>query len=168
MKKKNTIPSEFEDILGSIYSNAEGQAETTDMDTLMEPNVPLVDKTEDNVPPVNNPEDGKNSGSDDPNAHEDNTEEPPVKITVPPTEPPVEPPVEDTPPTEEKTEPTDADVIEAQQVGLLFEAVGNSLGWNMDEIDEKDKPLTVEDLAQYFTDVVNQNSVPQYADDRIQ
>ena len=168
MKKKNTIPSEFEDVLGAIYSNAEGQEGTTDMDTLMEPNVPLVDKEDDDVPPVNNPEDGNNSGSDDPNAHEDNSTEPPVKTTVPPTEPPVEPPVENTPPTEEETEPSDADVIEAQQVSLLFEAVGNSLGWNMDEIDEKDKPLTVDDLAQYFTDVVNQNSVPQYADDRIQ
>lgn len=164
MKKKNTIPSEFEDVLGAMYSNAEGQEGTTDMDTLMEPNVPLVDKKDDDVPPVNNPEDGNNSGSDDPNAHEDNSTEPPVKTTVPPTEPPVE----NTPPTEEETEPTDANVIEAQQVSLLFEAVGNSLGWNMDEIDEKDKPLTVDDLAQYFTDVVNQNSVPQYADDRIQ
>jgi len=38
----------------------------------------------------------------------------------------------------------------------------------MDEIDEKDRPLTVDDLTQYFTDVVNQNSVPQYADERIQ
>jgi hypothetical protein len=38
----------------------------------------------------------------------------------------------------------------------------------MDEIDEKDRPLTVEDLTQYFTDVVNQNSVPEYADERIQ
>jgi hypothetical protein len=76
-----------------------------------------------------------------------------------------EPPVED---PEDNQEPTDADVIEAQQVGLLFDAIGNSLGWNMDEIDEKDRPLTVDDLTQYFADVVTQNSKPEYADDRIQ
>ena len=164
MKKKNTIPSGFDDILGNIYSNAEEGGGITNIDDLMEPNVPLVDENDDkNEPPVNDPEDGNNSGSDDPNAHEDTTEVP-THITNP--EPPVdEPPVED---PEDNQEPTDADVIEAQQVGLLFDAIGNSLGWNMDEIDEKDRPLTVDDLTQYFTDVVNQNSVPQYADERIQ
>lgn len=165
MKKKNTIPSDFENLLGSIgYSNPEEGGGVTVIED--EPFVPLVeDEDRDkNEPPVNkDPEDGKNSGSDDPNAHEDNSDIPPV-IDNP--EPPVnEPPVED--PNEEQ-EPTDADLIEAQQVGLLFDAIGNSLGWNMDEIDEKDRPLTVDDLTQYFTDVVNQNSKPEYADERIQ
>jgi len=166
MKKKNTIPSGFDDILGNIYSNAEEGGGVTNIDELMEPNVPLVEEEENNTePPVKvNPEDGNNSGSDDPNAHEDTTKEPPVINN--PEPPKTEPPVED--PNENNTEPTDADVIEAQQVGLLFDAIGNSLGWNMDEIDEKDRPLTVDDLTQYFTDVVNQNSVPEYADERIQ
>ena len=164
MKKKNTIPSDFENLLGSIgYSNPEEGGGVTVIED--EPFVPLVeDEDKTNEPPVNNnPEDGKNSGSDDPNAHEDTTDIPPV-IDNP--EPPVnEPPVEE---QENDPEPTDADVIEAQQVGLLFDAIGNSLGWNMDEIDEKDRPLTVDDLTQYFTDVVNQNSKPEYADERIQ
>ena len=167
MKKKNTIPSEFNAILDNMYTNPEGQEGITDIDEVIEQqqfnSIEEEIKKNNEEPPVKDPEDGKNSGSDDPNAHEDNTEEPPV-INNP--EPPVnEPPVED-PNTGE--EPTDADVIEAQQVGLLFDAIGNSLGWNMDEIDEKDRPLTVDDLTQYFTDVVNQNSVPQYADERIQ
>ena len=164
MKKKNTIPSDFENLLGSIgYSNPEEGSGVTVIED--EPFVPLVeDDNNNNEPPVNkDPEDGKNSGSDDPNAHEDNTDIPPVidNPEPPVNEPPVEEPVDD-------PEPTDADVIEAQQVGLLFDAIGNSLGWNMDEIDEKDRPLTVDDLTQYFTDVVNQNSKPEYADERIQ
>ena len=164
MKKKNTIPSDFENLLGSIgYSNPEEGGGVTVIED--EPFVPLVeDNNNNNEPPVNkDPEDGKNSGSDDPNAHEDNTDIPPVidNPEPPMNEPPVEEPVDD-------PEPTDADVIEAQQVGLLFDAIGNSLGWNMDEIDEKDRPLTVDDLTQYFTDVVNQNSKPEYADERIQ
>lgn len=160
MKKKNTIPSGFDDILGQVYSNAEEGGGVTNIDDLIEPNVPLVEEDDDNnEPPVKDPEDGKTADqNDDPNAHEDNTE-PPVQVNNP--EPPVEEPADN-------NEPTDADVIEAQQVGLLFDAIGQSLGWNMDEIDENDRPLTVDDLAQYFTDVVNQNSVPQYADDRIQ
>jgi hypothetical protein len=69
---------------------------------------------------------------------------------------------------EDNTEPSDADVIEAQQVGLLFDAIGQSLGWNMDDIDEKDRPLTVDALTEYFAETVKQNSVPEYADERIQ
>ena len=164
-KKKNTIPSGFEDILGNIYSNAEQGEGTTDMDTLMEPNVPLVeDDKDDDVPPVNNnPEDGDNQDQiDDPNAHEDNSPEPPANQVPPVTTP--EPSVDN----QEEEDPTEADVIEAQQVGLFFDALGNSLGWNMDEIDEKDRPLTVDQLTEYMKDVVAENSVPQYADEHIQ
>lgn len=158
-KKKNTIPSGFDDILGNIYSNAEEGEGITDMNALMEPNTPLVDDDEKIVPPVN-PEDGNPADQDDPKAQEDATEEPPVFTPNP--EPPVDEPIVDEP------EPTDADVREAEQVGLLFDAIGTSLGWNMADIDEKDRPLNVDQLAQYFTDVVNQNSVPEYADERIQ
>ena len=164
-KKKNTIPSGFEDILGNIYSNAEQGEGTTDMDTLMEPDVPLVEDDDNNVPPVNNtPEDGDNQdhNTDDPNAHEDNSPEPPANQVPPVTTP--EPPVDN----QDEEDPTEADVIEAQQVGLFFDALGNSLGWNMDEIDEKDRPLTVDQLTEYMKDVVAENSVPQYADERIQ
>ena len=163
-KKKDTIPSGFEDILGNIYSNAEQGEGTTDMDTLMEPNVPLVEENNNPEPPVK-PEDGdtEDPNNQDPNAHEDNSPEPPVNNNP-------EPPVQEPPVTEglENGEPSKEDIIEAEQVGLFFDALGQSLGWNMDEIDEKDRPLTVEQLTDYMRDVVNENSVPQYADDRIQ
>lgn len=159
-KKKNTIPSGFDDILGNIYSNAEEGEGITDMNALMEPNTPLVDDDEEVVPPVK-PEDGNTADQDDdPNAKEDTTEEPPLQATNSQTT--VENPVVD------DDEPSDADVIEAEQVGLLFDEIGSRLGWNMADIDENDRPLNVEQLAQYFTDVVTQNSVPEYADERIQ
>ena len=169
-KKKNTIPSGFEDILGNIYSNAEQGEGVTNIDELEELNNSLDDDDDKNVPPVNNnPEDGDKQDPiqnvQDPNAHEDNSPEPPVITnSEPPTNP--EPSVN----TEENqdTEPTEADVIEAEQVGLFFDALGSSLGWNMDEIDEKDRPLTVDQLTDYMKAVVTENSVPQYADDRIQ
>lgn len=171
-KQKNTIPSGFEDMLGSIYGNAEGQEEVTKLTDDMgnpigsfEPN-PIDDDDDKNEPPVNNdPEDGKtveDPNKQDPNAKDDDSPIPPsVNNPEPPiTEPPVEEP--------DNTEPTDADVIEAQQVGLFFDALGASLGWNMDEIDEKSRPLTVDQLTEYMRDVVQENSVPQYADERIQ
>lgn len=167
-KKKNNIPTEFDDLLGNIgYNNPEEGGGITDIDKMIQQNQPDVEEIIKNEPPVKDPEDGNNSGSDDPNAHEDTTEIPEhIDNQVPPTE---IPPVEDPEQHEETTEdPTEADIIEAQQVNLLFEAIGNSLGWNMDEIDDKDKPVTVDELTKYFSDVVEQNSKPEYADDRIQ
>ena len=168
-KQKNTIPSGFEDMLGSIYGNAEGQEEVTKLtDDMGNPigsfGVDPIDDEPKNEPPVNNdPEDGnvEDPNKQDPNAKDDDSPIPPsVNNPEPPvTEPPVEEPDE---------EPTDADVIEAQQVGLFFDALGASLGWNMDEIDEKSRPLTVDQLTEYMRDVVQENSVPQYADERIQ
>mgnify|MGYP001011053086 FL=1 len=37
----------------------------------------------------------------------------------------------------------------------------------MKDIDENDIPVTVDDLTKYLGKVVEQNSVPHYADDRI-
>ena len=161
-KEKNTIPSGFDDILGNIYSNAEIGEGVTDMNALMEPNTPLEEDDTIEVPPVKDPEDGNTADpNDDPKAQEDTTPEPPLRTQEPPVQEPV---IDNTDPDE----PSDDDVAEAQQVGLLFDEIGTRLGWNMNDIDENDRPLNVEQLAQYFTDVVNQNSVPQYADERIQ
>lgn len=38
----------------------------------------------------------------------------------------------------------------------------------MNDIDEKDRPLTVDALTEYLTETVRQNSVPHYADERVQ
>ena len=161
-KKKNTIPSGFDDILNNVYSNGEEGEGITNIDDIVEDNQ-LEDFKKEEPPVKENPEDGNDDPNDkDPNVHDDDSPEPPAQKTEPPVnEPPVEEP-------DDNTEPTEADVIEAQQVSLLFEAIGNSLGWNMDEIDDNDKPLNTDDLAKYFADVVEQNSVPKYADERIQ
>ena len=165
-KKKNTIPSGFESILEQFGNpdSTEGITNIDEIDTFTDP---IEDEEDKNVPPVNNPEDGnKPDPNKDPNAHEDNSPEPPVNNNTEPSTPPAEPPVED--PNENNEDPTEADVIEAEQVGLFFDALGASLGWNMDEIDENSRPLTVDQLTQYMKDVVTENSVPQYADERIQ
>jgi hypothetical protein len=120
-----------------------------------------------NEPPVKDPEDGNtpDPNTPDPNAHVDDTPEPPVPGNP---EPPVDPNQDPDPNNNQDDDPTQDDIIEAQQVGLFFDALGESLGWNMDEIDEKDRPLTVDQLTDYMKAVVNENSKPEYADDRIQ
>jgi len=74
-KKKNTIPSGFNDILGNIYSNAESMEEVTNIDDIAGPNVPLVEDEEDKQPPVKEPEDG-NKTDDAVDVHEDNSQIP--------------------------------------------------------------------------------------------
>lgn len=164
-KKKNTIPSGFEDVLGNIYSNAEQGEGITDMNTLLEGDTELPfeeEEEEKKEPPVNTEDGNKTDDTQDP--HQDNSEIPDdvINNTTTTTE------EETTTETEEETEPSDADVVEAQQVGLLFDAIGQSLGWNINDIDEKDRPLTVDDLTDYLAETVKQNSVPHYADERIQ
>ena len=163
MKKKTEIPSGFDDILNNVYSNGEETEGVTNIDDIVEDN--QLEDFKKETPPVKDPEDGNNDDPDkkDPNVHDDDSPEPDALTNPEPSK--NEPPVEE---LNVEEDPTEADVIEAQQVSLLFEAIGNSLGWNMDEIDEKDKPLNTDDLAKYFADVVKQNSVPEYADERIQ
>ena len=164
-KKKNTIPSGFDDILGNIYSNAEQGEGITNIDDIPIDDTPLEDEEDKKEPPVNT-EDGEDKTDDtqDSSVKEDTSEIPEEVLNNKDTKT-VE--VEDDN-QEDNTEPSDADVIEAQQVGLLFDAVGQSLGWNMDDIDEKDRPLTVDALTEYLSETVRQNSVPHYADERIQ
>lgn len=165
MKRKQSIPSGFEDILGGIYSNAEQGEGITDIDSLTEndptPPIPPVDNDKNTKEPPVETEDGKNT-DDDPNAKDDDS---PIPTNIVDPEPTINQSVTDTP---KDGDPSEEDLIEAQQIGLLFDAVGQSLGWNMADIKEEDRPLTVEDLTQYLSDVVKENSVPQYADDRIQ
>ena len=164
-RKKNTIPSGFDDILGNIYSNAEQGEGITDMDDIMTPNVPLVEEDDTNEPPVET-EDGNKQDDAVQDSLEDNSQIPADILEPQKNEDQVEPQIEE--PIVEEQEPSDADVTEAQQVGLLFDAVAESLGWNMADIDEKDKPLTVDDLTNYLAETVKQNSIPTYADERIQ
>lgn len=162
-KKKNNIPSGFEDILGNIYSNAEIGEGITNVDEELSPNTPLVEDDTTEEPPVKT-EDGNKQ--DDTVATEDDSQIPEeVLNNASETTTKVEQQIED---TEDTEEPTDADIHEAEQVGLLFDAVAESLGWNIADIDEKDRPITVEGLRDYLVETVNQNSIPQYADERVQ
>lgn len=165
-KKKNNIPSGFEDILGNIYSNAEIGEGITNVDEEFAPSTPLVEDDTTEEPPVKT-EDGDKKDDTVDTANEDNSQIPEeVLNNNTNTTTQVEQQIEDT--TEETEEPADADIHEAEQVGLLFDAVAESLGWNIADIDEKDRPLTVEGLRDYLVETVNQNSVPQYADERVQ
>lgn len=58
----------------------------------------------------------------------------------------------------------EVDPNEASAVGAFFDAFAESNGW---DVPEDEKPKTIEEITDYIKDVVEQNSIPQYADDRI-
>lgn len=170
MKKKNTIPKEFDDVLGNIYSNTMSQEETTHItDDMLMSQTTIEEEDDENIePPVTknatqqNTEDGE-----DGKAKEDDSDIPAEVLQQMQTQTTQVDDDDDQTETQDD-EPSESDVTEAQQVGLLFDAVGESLGWNMADIEEEDRPLTVDDLTTYLSNVVKENSVPQYADERIQ
>lgn len=59
----------------------------------------------------------------------------------------------------------EVDAGETQQIGLFFDAFAEELGW---DVADDQKPESIPALIDYIKDVVEQNSVPQYADQRIQ
>lgn len=56
------------------------------------------------------------------------------------------------------------DLNEATQISAFFDAFAEQLGW---EVEDDEKPDSIESLIQYIEDVVDENSKPQYADERI-
>lgn len=68
----------------------------------------------------------------------------------------------------ESTEPTEdegSDEEPTETVTALFDAIAEELNWTMDEEDKK--PTNVEDLVAYFKDVIEENSVPVYANEEV-
>lgn len=169
MAKKNTTPTAFDSLLDSVYGNEGEMPETIDMDKQDS----FVNAVEEEEKPADKPAEDNSADDTNPsNANDDDSEIPQDvlnrmdgKSKDEPVQEPNDATVDD---TENTSDPSDADVHEAQQVGLLFDAIGESFGWNMDDVKEEDRPLTVDDLTNYMRKVVQQNSVPHYADERIQ
>lgn len=77
---------------------------------------------------------------------------------------------EDIEDTEEETENEDEDTEEINEnettvVSGFFDSLSEKLGW--EDIEDEEKPKTVEDLIDYFQNVIEENSVPQYASEEV-
>lgn len=59
----------------------------------------------------------------------------------------------------------EVDQNESNQIGMFFDAFAEELGWDVD--DEDQKPQSIEGLVDYIGQMIEQNSTPQYADERI-
>lgn len=56
--------------------------------------------------------------------------------------------------------------IENNAVTSFFEALSDKMGWELDE--DEEIPQTPEELVEYFKDVIEENSVPQYASEEVE
>lgn len=59
---------------------------------------------------------------------------------------------------------TEINETEKNNIGVFFDAFAEELGW---DVDDDNKPTTVEGLVDYMSQVIEQNSAPHYADYRI-
>lgn len=48
----------------------------------------------------------------------------------------------------------------------FFDSLSEQLGWS--DVEDEDKPKTAEDLIEYFKDVIEENSIPQYASEEVE
>lgn len=55
---------------------------------------------------------------------------------------------------------------EDNAVATFFEALSDKMGWELDE--DEEIPQTPEELVEYFQEVIEENSVPQYASEEVE
>ena len=163
-KKKNPL-GDFENALNSLgFNSQESGSSVTNIDD-QETNNTILDDPNDDIENLDNPdttvtEDNKDTTTD-PNVREDDTEVPDNILnntsdtnTVEENE--QEEPVEENNNTEIPGE--------AEQVGAFFDAFAEAAGWS---VDDSERPKNVDEFVEYMSKVAEENSVPQYADDRI-
>ena len=170
-ENKDSKPSALDNMLDSIYGNGGETSETTDV-TNMGRQDSVVEVEDDNKTPDNQEGDSEDvKDGDDLTVGNDKTEIPEHILNNSKEEKETDDNQDNGNTTNDNdsgdTELSAEDVTEAQQVSALFDAVGESLGWNMADFKDEEKPVTVEEFTQYLGKVVEHNSVPQYADDRI-
>lgn len=160
-KKKN---SPLGGALDSIYSNIIGaEDQVTDINSVDE--FVDVDIQDEDKKPEDDDEsttEDENGNSEDIEVHDDDSKIPENVLNNinSNNEDSEEEQVEDN--QEEETE--EINPTEAQNIGAFFDAFAEQLNW---DVAEEDKPKSVEELIDYIGDVVEQNSKPEYADDRI-
>lgn len=59
------------------------------------------------------------------------------------------------------------DEEETSKVTALFDAIAEELEWEFDDDEKEEKPKTVEELVNYFKEVIQEQSVPQYASEEV-
>ena len=172
-RKKNPL-GDFEDALNSLgFSGSEGNASVTDIDN-QNTATQIIDDPDDDIKNLDNPDDNKPTEDNknvDPNAKEDNSQIPDniLNNTSDDNKQDSEQDQQNTDlnqtDDQNQDENTEDDPGEAEQIGAFFDAFAEANGWS---VDEDERPKNVDELVDYIKNVVETNSVPEYADERIE
>ena len=172
-RKKNPL-GDFEDALNSLgFSGSEGNASVTDIDN-QNTATQIINDPDDDIKNLDNPDDNKpteDNKNGDPNAKEDNSQIPDniLNNTSDDNKQDSEQDQQniDLNQTDDQNqdENTEDDPGEAEQIGAFFDAFAEANGWS---VDEDERPKNVDELVDYIKNVVETNSVPEYADERIE
>lgn len=159
-KKKNGL-STFDDALRKLGYDGEVTDPVSNMD---KDDVDIVDQSDDDIDDLDDKDDPDNAGGPDDDTQDLN--DPNNNDTTP-----IPNPNDvnnndglDNNPDDQTGDTDDADKLETQNVQLFFDAFAEKLGW---DVTDDEKPDSLEGLINYIEDTVAENSIPQYADDRI-
>lgn len=165
MDKKNTLNG-FEAVLDSFIPNVGKTNENDDIlleDVVEELTDEELEALKGNAKPKKEEDEPTKEEEEDIEEDESVEEEDEVKQPKKKTkkETKVEPEV-----IEEEEEETTEEETETEIVTNFFDAMAEKMGWEFEEGEEK--PKTAEELIDYFTDIIEENSVPQYASEEVQ
>ena len=160
MRKKKNSPSLLDSLDDLGYTNVERGGGVTDMDR---DNYDSTDTSDvDELIEQNEPDVVNTTTEDVEDPHEDKTEIPDDVQKRMNNNTSVTEQVDSL--GEEENVDVQQDPTEAQNISVFFDAFAEALNW---DVEDDEKPTTVEGLIDYIGDVVEQNSTPTYADERV-
>ena len=160
-KKKNPLDDLTSMMSDLGYDNSEQHESVVDMDELTEGFTSVEDPIEENNEPDPGKQETEEKEGEDKDEHGDDSKIPDDvlnRINNQSSEEELDG-EQDTDDDNTKVDPN-----EAQQIGAFFDAFAEALDW---DVKDEDRPDSIESLIDYIGDVVEQNSTPQYADQRI-
>ena len=171
MENKNTLNG-FEAILDGLVPNV-GTNENNDIDNDLN-DIVSEELTDEELEALRNPKKGKKVEKeeieeDDETEDVDDAEEEEEPIETKPKKNKKKPEskVDEDDNTEEVEDNDTSDDNKSEEVIVnFFDSLSEQLGW--DDVDDEEKPKTAEDLIEYFRDVIEENSVPNYASEEVE
>lgn len=171
MENKNTLNG-FEAILDGLVPNV-GTNKNNDIDNDLN-DIVSEELTDEELEALRNPkkdkkvekeeieEDDETEDVDDAEEEEEPIETKPKKNKKNP-----ESKVDEDDNTEEVEDNDTSDDNKSEEVIVnFFDSLSEQLGW--DDVDDEEKPKTAEELIEYFRDVIEENSVPNYASEEVE
>ena len=171
MENKNTLNG-FEAILDGLVPNV-GTNKNNDIDNDLN-DIISEELTDEELEALRNPKKGKKVEKeeieeDDETEDVDDAEEEEEPIETKPKKNKKKPEskVDEDDNTEEVEDNDTSDDNKSEEVIVnFFDSLSEQLGW--DDVDDEEKPKTAEDLIEYFRDVIEENSVPNYASEEVE